>query len=210
VFSNTEIVINKSLAGVKLYGSVEAGKKAWGEPESGDCDFGSCFYSNEVDDGMASFSFFKDDGRTLTNIRQISIYTGADKIGDVPAWLQIPKTSRGIGIGSSRKQIREAYPKAVEDSVGFKIERNGRGTYFGVKKFVNNITIDDLANCRTDGYAIYKRKNVNCDRAKTVTRRHAKGKTLPKGWSCKAPARELLPDVTCTKGKRSFKYHLDI
>ncbi len=55
-FSDKEIVINKSLAGVKLGGSPESGQKAWGK-KGAECTISGCSWAVGRDDGVANFGF---------------------------------------------------------------------------------------------------------------------------------------------------------
>jgi hypothetical protein len=147
VFKNTEIVINKSFAGVTLGGTVSSAKKAWGKPTY--CDATYCDYRKARQDiSTGEGSFAQRDG-TVFNA-QLTAPRDADFNVIFKKPITEPKTSKGIGIGSTKKQFLKAYPKAKDLGGGsaYLIKKGKRQTQFNVdakSKRIFSILMADTA-----------------------------------------------------------------
>jgi hypothetical protein len=117
---NTLIVPAKSLGGVKLNSSVAAATGAWGK--GGTCGEASCQYgSGTSPSGTASFLLGRKAESSPLLVIEISISagkTGTSQKPDFNTPLTRYKTASGIGIGSSVKQLKHAYPHLTSDASG--------------------------------------------------------------------------------------------
>jgi hypothetical protein len=111
------IVPFKSLAGVKLNSSLAAATKAWGK--GGTCGESSCTYISKSG-GTASFLL----ARKLTEtapllVVDISIEAPLQSSTSLKRNFKTPlasyRTPSGIGIGSSAKSLRHAYPHLLKE-----------------------------------------------------------------------------------------------
>jgi hypothetical protein len=114
---STSIVPFKSLAGLKLNSSVAAATKAWGK--GGTCTESSCTYTSKTG-GTASFLA----ARKLTDtapllVVQISIEAPLKSSTSLKRNFNTPlasyRTPSGIGIGSSAKSLKHAYPHLIKE-----------------------------------------------------------------------------------------------
>jgi hypothetical protein len=121
----------KSIGGVKLGATLKSAKAAWGTNK--DCFFekgnGTCSYQNGKQ-GNAQWSGV--EGKVV-DISISAGYNGTDPYFGGP--LLTLKTSKGIGIGSSLKSAKQAYPggKVYQGSV---LSVPGKGKSFTTFSFV--------------------------------------------------------------------------
>lgn len=114
-FKDKTIVIGKSIGGVKLGASAAAAKKAWGGAAGGLCDDFSCLYRVKGDtngtSGEGTLAF-----QNKTKVTRVSLKSAiAAKGGHTfKAPFTAPKTSKGIGLGSTAAKVKKAYPKTKE------------------------------------------------------------------------------------------------
>jgi hypothetical protein len=143
-FSSKVIVVNKSIAGVKVGGAFPASRKAWGG--GGVCEPNTCWWRLKPQDlskGEARFSSV--DGKTVSSV-QLDLPPDANGKFNFKTPLAKVKTDKGIGIGSTVKQLKKAYPKAksLGGGTSFMIKKGSRETTFVVWaqiKKVRGITI---------------------------------------------------------------------
>ena len=112
---STLISPNHSLGGVKLGSSLAAATAAWGK--GGTCSTSGCSYQSTNDrDGTASFLVSATTAGGPEVVLSISIdagllsLTGSNPKHNFDTPLSRLKTSSGIGIGSTVKQLHHAYP----------------------------------------------------------------------------------------------------
>jgi hypothetical protein len=110
---STLIVPNGQIGGVRLGGSIAAAKRAWGR-RRGQCAGVDCVYQDlrRVQLGSAFFAF--EDG-ARGHVTQVRIVVGHDPRTGKPVFrtpLARFKTAGGIGLGSSQRAVRRAYPRA--------------------------------------------------------------------------------------------------
>ncbi|HEY1833786.1 MAG TPA: hypothetical protein VGG08_05060 [Solirubrobacteraceae bacterium] len=109
---STSIVPSKSIGGVKLGMSLAQATKAWGK--GGTCSEAGCQYQSKSG-GFADFSLIRKTETSQPVVGIIVIETGtvgttSKRNYNTP--LARWKTSSGIGLGSTVKQLRHAYPQA--------------------------------------------------------------------------------------------------
>jgi len=113
-FKDRTIVVGKSIGGVKLGAPAAAAKKAWGAT-GGLCDEFSCLYRVKGDtngtSGEGTIAF-----QNKTKVTRVSLKSAiAAKAGHTfKAPFTTPKTSKGIGLGSTAAKVKKAYPKTKE------------------------------------------------------------------------------------------------
>jgi hypothetical protein len=110
------IVPGRSLGGVKLGGTFAAGLKAWGRGAT--CTQGTRFHicsytTSNFADGNAGFTG-KPGGR-IDMIQVAAGYTGRDP--NFKTSLVKFKTAKGVGLGSTSRAVKSAYPKAKRQNV---------------------------------------------------------------------------------------------
>jgi hypothetical protein len=111
---STLISPNHSLGGVKLGSSLAAATAAWGK--GGTCSTSGCNYQSTNDrDGSASFLVSATTAGGPEVVLSISIDAGLLSLTGNPKHnfdtpLSRLKTSSGIGIGATVKQLHHAYP----------------------------------------------------------------------------------------------------
>lgn len=111
-FPSTSIVIKSSIGGVSLGQSQKNAKAAWGT-KGGTCTFDQNFGSCTFEAGTSGTAQWTADDGKVTSVR---IYTGTT--GSTPNFktpLTALKTSKGIGIGSTLKAVKQAYPTGKGD-----------------------------------------------------------------------------------------------
>ncbi|HEY6779649.1 MAG TPA: hypothetical protein VI111_01775 [Thermoleophilaceae bacterium] len=133
-----------SIGGVKLGQSVKKAKAAWGKGEcSGDKRNGSCQYAGTQKQGSASFGYV--DGKVVDMFLSLGLTKQNKRVYRTP--LAALKTVRGIGLGSTHKAAKQAYPKAKEPA-GFSVmSLKGKGRRYMTLSFENgrifNLSIGD-------------------------------------------------------------------
>jgi hypothetical protein len=114
---STLIVPAKSLAGVKLNSSVAAAVAAWGK--GGSCTPGGCEYGTPSSSlGTANFIAGKrsETGPVLVVDISISVgRTGPNLKPNFKTPLARYATASGIGLGSTVKELKHAYPHLVSE-----------------------------------------------------------------------------------------------
>ena len=143
-FTRTTIVPGKSIAGVALGDSAAKARTAWGRL-GGACDETVCDYRIAGDSsgqhGYGLFAF-------TPKITRVELRTAIGARGYLfRRPFTIPRTDKGIGIGSTVAAVRKAYPKAKLADDGSMLILRGRGrveTYFdwADEKRISAITID--------------------------------------------------------------------
>lgn len=113
-FPSKELVPGKSFAGLKLGQSVKAAKKAWGTNKQ--CSFTKDTASCAWDHGKNGFvQWSAYDGKV------VSIRANLGAAGSKPFFggplLKI-KSSKKVGLGSTFKKWKKAYPQAYSDDGG--------------------------------------------------------------------------------------------
>jgi hypothetical protein len=109
---STLIVPEKSLAGVKLNSSIAAAASAWGK--GGSCSASGCEYGNSSGSlGTANFLAAKRSETGPVLVVEISISVGRTGTSLKPNFntpLARYETASGIGLGSTVKELKHAYP----------------------------------------------------------------------------------------------------
>ncbi len=111
-FPSSSIVPKVSIGGVSLGQSQKKAKAAWGT-KGGTCTFDQNFGSCTFEAGTSGTAQWTADDGKVTSVR---IYTGSS--GSTPNFktpLTALKTSKGIGIGSTLKAVKQAYPTGKGD-----------------------------------------------------------------------------------------------
>lgn len=141
--SNKKIVVNKSIAGVKLGQSIDAAKNAWNGDAS--ChpkgDAAACQWGSEGRGGFLSFIY----ARGIDDVFQVSIIASAKHGQNVfRKPLTTVKTSKGIGLGSKRSAVKRAYPGGSSETYQYLIVRGKVSTnfQFTADRRVSSITIE--------------------------------------------------------------------
>ncbi len=135
----------KSVGGVKLGQGLKKAKQAWGK--GADCTTdesgrnGGCSYVGSQKQGSASFGVV--DGKVVDAF----LNAGRDSKGKTVFRTPLAnfKTAKGIGLGATFKQVKQAYPKAKDFSGILSLKGKGKTyTTFGFDdKRLNLITIGD-------------------------------------------------------------------
>lgn len=110
----TLVVFGKSVGGAKLGGSLSSAKAAWGSGR-GSCDKvgddEGCLYRAAGDfSGAKGEGYIQSSGGRVTQIQLTAPGTGGRRLFSGP--LMKLKTAKGIGLGSTLKSLRKAYPSA--------------------------------------------------------------------------------------------------
>jgi hypothetical protein len=115
--TSTLIVPAKSLAGVKLNSSIAAAVSAWGK--GGSCTASGCDYGSTSGSlGTASFLAAKRSETDPLLVVEISISVGRTGKSLKPNFktpLTRYRTASGIGLGSTVKELKHAYPQLVTE-----------------------------------------------------------------------------------------------
>jgi len=113
-FKDKTIVVGKSIGGVKLGASAATAKKAWGAT-GGLCDDFSCLYRVKGDSngtsGEGTIAFQEKTKVTRVSLKSAVAAKGGHTFKPP---FTTPKTSKGIGLGSTVAKVKKAYPKAKE------------------------------------------------------------------------------------------------
>jgi hypothetical protein len=125
---STLIVPNKSLAGVKLNSSIAAAVSVWGK--GGSCTPAGCEYGNPSSSlGTASLVAAKLSENAPVLVVAISITVGRIGTSLKPSFktpLTRYKTASGIGLGSTVRELKHAYPHlASEQGKVFRLKGAG-------------------------------------------------------------------------------------
>lgn len=115
---STLIVPNKSLGGVKLGSSLAAAEAAWGK--NGTCTASGCTYTTSSGKvGSASFLLAALAPGARATVVSVSVEAGllgtATKL-NFNSPLDRFRTVSGIGIGSTVKRLRHAYPHLIKET----------------------------------------------------------------------------------------------
>jgi hypothetical protein len=132
--SSTLIEPGKSVGGLKLAMSAKKAKAAWGKGEcSGDAKNGSCQYAGSSKQGSASYGLV--DGKVV----DMFLSAGRTKAGKLVYSSPTAqyKTAKGIGVGSTRKAVRQAYPK-IDRSYALNYVLKGKGKRYTSFSFQEN------------------------------------------------------------------------
>jgi hypothetical protein len=140
-----------SVGGVTLGKKVAKAKAAWGKggacSGSEDGKNGTCSYGSTPKAGSASFGYV--EGKVV----DMFLSLGRNKAGKVVFRTSLAnfETAKGIGLGSTRKAVKQAYPKA-KSSNGFDtvLTLKGKGKRYTTFSFENDrvtqISIGDGAH----------------------------------------------------------------
>jgi len=111
-FKDTTIVLGKSIGGVKLGASAAAVKKAWG---SAGAQFGQTsrlFRVKGDTNGTSGEGAVAYTGNKVSSVSLTAPVGAKGRIYKAP--FTTPRTSKGIGLGSSVAKLLKAYPKVKE------------------------------------------------------------------------------------------------
>lgn len=113
-FADTSFVANSGIGGAKLGQGRNAATHAWGTASHGECSDFTCMFQDlrRPQYGYAQLSF--EDGKR-GRVSQVIIATGTDSRTGKPVFstpLAAIKSSAGIGLGSSQRAVKAAYPKS--------------------------------------------------------------------------------------------------
>jgi hypothetical protein len=111
-FADTSFVANVGIGGAKLGQGHNAAKHAWGL--RGECSDYSCMYQDPRRSQLGSAQLNFEDGKR-GRVSQVVIATGTDLRTGKPVFrtpLAAIKSAAGIGLGSSQRAVKAAYPKA--------------------------------------------------------------------------------------------------
>jgi hypothetical protein len=136
--TNTLIVPAKSLGGVALGSSTSAVTKAWGKNKKCESSGFSCVYEGKNSGELASAVLETANEGATYKVAAVFITVsetlkGTTLTPDFNTPLTKFKTAKGIGIGSTMKELQRAYPKAKKDTLGggfFVFALAGPGTSF--------------------------------------------------------------------------------
>lgn len=124
--STTLIKPSKSIGGVSLGATAAKAFDAWGQGKcKQDHEFFTCTYGAKGQ-GAAVFSI------TGGAVSTISISVGVTKAGKPKysgSLLEL-KTAKGIGLGSTRKAVKRAYPKVKDGGAAGILRLEGKGPRF--------------------------------------------------------------------------------
>jgi hypothetical protein len=146
---STSIVPFKSIAGVKLGASLASATKAWGK--GGTCGLTGCSYQSKT----GAFANFSLIGKTETGPKTVGIIVieagtvGTTSKRNYNTPLARWKTSSGIGLGSTVKQLRHAYPQAKKLGTSAYQMKSPGGTFMtffidGSRIMSMNISVEGL------------------------------------------------------------------
>jgi hypothetical protein len=112
VFSDSSFVANVGIGGVKLKQGHNAANHAWGM--HGECSDFSCRYQDPRRSQLGYAQIGFEDGKR-GGVSQLEIGTGTDLRSGKPVFgtpLATIESAAGIGLGSSQRAVKAAYPKA--------------------------------------------------------------------------------------------------
>lgn len=114
-----KIVPGVSIGGVKLGQSLKAARKAWGRDGGCKTEGGAtvCTYSQPStfsSDDASVADFIVRDGAVIT-VELFANFQGIAGMDAAIAPLEVYRTSKHIGLGSTEQAVHAAYPKASED-----------------------------------------------------------------------------------------------
>jgi hypothetical protein len=135
----------KSIGGVKLGQGTKKAKQAWGKGAECTLDGsgrnGACGYAGSQKQGSASFGVV--DGKVVDAF----LNAGSDSKGKAVYRTPLAsfKTTKGIGLGATFKQVKQAYPKAKDISGVLLLKGKGKSytTFAFEDKRLNLISIGD-------------------------------------------------------------------
>lgn len=110
-YADHTFVPGVGIGGVKLGQTHAQAKRAWGS--GGACTDFYCTYQDARRPALGSATFGFEDGKR-GRVSNITIYVGTDARGK-PVFrtpLAAAKGVNGVGLGSSRRAVKAAYPKA--------------------------------------------------------------------------------------------------
>jgi hypothetical protein len=124
-FKDKTIVVGKSIGGVKLGSTIAKGKVAWGTAGGACLTPTSCFYRLKGDsNGTKGEGIFDASSGKIVNIN-IKAPTRSKGGHTYTAPFTTPKTSKGIGIGSTLAQVKKAYPKVKVNGTFLELKSTG-------------------------------------------------------------------------------------
>lgn len=140
--STTVIKPGVSIGGLKLGASLKKAQSAWGSvPCKQDIEFLNCTYGTKRK-GVGTYSI---TGGTVSNV---AISVGVTKAGK-PSYsgpLLKLKTTKGIGLGSTRKAVKQAYPSIAVSAESGVMRLKGKGSRYTsitlTKNRVSTIAVD--------------------------------------------------------------------
>lgn len=123
------IRVPSAIGGVHIGQRLDAARRAWGSGRGG-CRVDPsgntvCTYGNDHDKGRGVAYFGADGSSASSRVYLVTIAVGL-RLGVVPVYkgpLMRFRTRHGIGLGSTSRRLRRAYPRLRRDSTGFHIRR---------------------------------------------------------------------------------------
>jgi hypothetical protein len=145
-FNTSKLIdINRSFAGVKIGGTLSSAKKAWGKPQY--CDVTYCVYRKSRQNNSTGEGSYAQKKGIVFNAQLSAPRDSQGKVHfDRP--LTLPKTSKGIGIGSTERQFKKAYPNAKNLGGAYLIKKGNRQTQFNIDPATKRIFTISMADTR--------------------------------------------------------------
>jgi hypothetical protein len=127
--NNSLIVPQKSVGALKLNSTIAQAYAAWGKVSS--CNAGGCDYGSQIgSSGQASFQLAKTTETNAALVVSITIAISRSSTGkaNFKTPLSRYRTAKGIGLDSSVKELKRAYPHLTANAGAYFLKGAGESS----------------------------------------------------------------------------------